>query len=486
MLKRLLALFIAYLLLIPASITALAYTPTTVEAPTNLSLYEDNGSIMARWTLPQSIINHLKNEDLDGDYLVCFDYKIDNGPWQYETDQVTESTYPEELVATSMFDSIYAPNDGSSTEETFFAPYMLGIDGDFDFTNHTYYFRVRFAFNPYDNPSGVYITSRYSEVKSIGKAGSTPKITDLAAPTNLKVEVKYNKDGKPYFQLNWTNPDSVTKLEEYYPIKYKIDFRVGTDKWFSETRTEEWWGSETYNSTGLFDPVEKDIVDKIVIEGNTYSFRIKYAYEPVEGKAIYSSYSNVAYAGIQPFTSDTSFAPEYLDKAFVMGLITDRLKGKNMSEKITREEFAELAVRYYEIITGKKAEVHPTKTFPDTDNPEILKAFNLDITAGAGEGGKIYQPKSLILRQQMATMIQKTLIACYGSAVNLDVSSQPDFKDQTEFADYAKKPAKFLAKYKITASDSKVNFGPNDNCSREQAIIFLIKSYDARDAYLIK
>ena len=46
-----------------------------------------------------------------------------------------------------------------------------------------------------------------------------------------------------------------------------------------------------------------------------------------------------------------------------------------MNDPITREEFAEVVVNFYEIVTGKKAEVHPTKAFKDTTNPQILKAF---------------------------------------------------------------------------------------------------------------
>ena len=57
-------------------------------------------------------------------------------------------------------------------------------------------------------------------------------------------------------------------------------------------------------------------------------------------------------------------------------------------------EFAEVAVNFYEIVTGNKAEVHPTKTFKDTTNPEILKAFNLRITAGAGDG-TIFEPREI-------------------------------------------------------------------------------------------
>ena len=120
-----------------------------------------------------------------------------------------------------------------------------------------------------------------------------------------------------------------------------------------------------------------------------------------------------------------------LIKAAGLGFITDSIKG-NMSGPITREEFAEVAVNFYEIVTGKKADVHPTETFSDCSNPEVLKAQNLGIVYGVGNGK--FLPKDLLQRQQMAAMITRTLTACFENVtkeyISQDVKGVIDFKDR--------------------------------------------------------
>jgi hypothetical protein len=117
----------------------------------------------------------------------------------------------------------------------------------------------------------------------------------------------------------------------------------------------------------------------------------------------------------------------------------------------------------------------------------VLKAFNLGITAGAGDG-TVFEPKGKLLRQQMAAMITRTITACYAEItpefIDNDVKGVADFKDQAGFLTYGINPAKFMAKYKITVGDGKGNFGPNDNCTREQAVMFLLRAYLYKDQYL--
>ena len=60
------------------------------------------------------------------------------------------------------------------------------------------------------------------------------------------------------------------------------------------------------------------------------------------------------YAEETPYKGASTWAVPELDKADGYGLITDKIKD-NMSVPITREEFAEIAVRLYEINTGKAA-----------------------------------------------------------------------------------------------------------------------------------
>ena len=88
----------------------------------------------------------------------------------------------------------------------------------------------------------------------------------------------------------------------------------------------------------------------------------------------------------------------------------------------------------------------------------------------------------------MAAMITRTITACYAEItpefIDNDVKGVADFKDQAGFLTYGINPAKFMAKYKITVGDGKGNFGPNDNCTREQAVMFLLRAYLYKDQYL--
>lgn len=178
----------------------------------------------------------------------------------------------------------------------------------------------------------------------------------------------------------------------------------------------------------------------------------------------------------------STYAIPFMDQAVDLGIMTDRLRGKSMVVATTRQEFAELAVKFYEKVTGTTAPIPAGKTFTDCNNPEVLKAYGLKITYGAGDETK-FEPNNKLSRQQMAAMIERTLKACYPNIV-IDTLGQPDFKDQKDFASYSILPAKFMAKYEITVGDGQGHFNPNDDCLRQQTFIFLVKAYNFRDKYI--
>ncbi|NLL67939.1 MAG: S-layer homology domain-containing protein [Clostridiaceae bacterium] len=488
--KRLFALLLAMVLVLPASVFSFADNPVNLEAPQNANLYYDQG-IRLRWTLPQSIVNAMENEEWDGELYYCIDWKVNNGPWHYDVPKVKSGTYDWDKEEDVSFFG-YVTNlfyDDNKVQDVFFTHWSFGYntDEEIDLANKKYTFRVRFAFEAYESEDGDdFITSPYSNEVSIGGGDLPQAPKTLDAPQNLKVELKFDDDNRPYFALNWTNPESVSKINEAYPIGVKIDFKAGNGMWHSEKEGHDWWGAIPFSTSDNFDPIEEDYIDKIVIEENVYYFRVLYVYEPVESPRVVSSFSNIVKIGTPAYESASPWAEKELDQAADLGLITDSIKGK-MNDPITREEFAEVAVNFYEIVTGKKAEPHPTKTFKDTTNPEVLKAFNLGITAGAGDG-TIFEPKGKLLRQQMAAMITRTISACYAEItpdfIANDVKGVADFKDQSGFLAYGINPAKFMAKYKITVGDGKGNFGPNDTCTREQAVMFLLRSYLNKDLYM--
>jgi hypothetical protein len=473
--KKLVALVLCLLLAIPSA--ASAFAPASLEAPQSVSVYYDNGSIMVRWTLPQSITGYIDNEDLDGSILYSIDYKIDDGAWSDLSPNVTEGGYDPDSPLLGYVGNLAF--GGDRVQEVFVLPDTIGAGEAHDLTNHTYSFRVRFFFEK-DGVS-TYVTSPWSNTAAIGKNASVPKPARLDAPTGLKAELKYDFDKKPYFFLSWANPQSIIDINKSYPILYKVDFKVGDGKWFSEEHTHDWWGGLSLASSCDFDPIEKKLVDGIEIEENTYYFRILYACEVITPR-VYSGFSNTATVRSTFYSFASDYAVGFLDQAEDMGIITDRMQGQDMTQFITREEFVEIAVKFYEMVTGETAIPESPNPFKDCSNPEVLKAKKLRISAGTGDG-TTFEPNAKLLRQQMATMITNTLRACFPN-FEMDVAGQPDFKDQKEFAAYAINSAKFMAKYGITVGDGKGNFIPNNYCTRQEAIIFLVKSYTAQDQYL--
>ena len=107
----------------------------------------------------------------------------------------------------------------------------------------------------------------------------------------------------------------------------------------------------------------------------------------------------------------SEWAKPELQKANDLGLIPDILKGADMTKPITREEFCELAVLLYEQVTGQKSEPVSPNPFRDTSNPQILKAYNLGITAGTS--ATAFSPKVVINREQCAAMLFRTIKAIH-------------------------------------------------------------------------
>lgn len=80
-------------------------------------------------------------------------------------------------------------------------------------------------------------------------------------------------------------------------------------------------------------------------------------------------------------------------------------------------------------------------------------------------------------------MIVGTLRACYPTLL-VDTIGQGAFKDQKLFAAYAVESAKFMTKYSLSVGDGKGSFSPTANCTRQEAIIFLMKAYAIRDTFI--
>ena len=191
------------------------------------------------------------------------------------------------------------------------------------------------------------------------------------------------------------------------------------------------------------------------------------------------------------------WAKPELEEAAAQGLIPDCLQGADLTQPITRAEFAAVSVKLYEAMSGLKAESAPADTFSDTKDAEVLKAFALGVTNGTSVENKTFSPDDFINREQTATMLTRVYkkLNLEGWTLETDGSFKEAFKALFEapapFADdelissWAKDSVYFMA------ANGIVN-GVGDNCfapklvssgeetlnfaTREQALLMSVRT----------
>ena len=468
--------------------------PKSLEKPSSLVIRDDDDLLRVRWTNPETIIQ--ATNDINGseyeyyaELFYLFDWKKNDGNWNI-CPSPEDPSFNDEVHGYFYGNMPNVQIDEKGNSNTFFTIWHLdstkGPSDSFDLKNNTYYFRMRYVM---ESGSGDFKTiySPYSDVFAIGKNANTTQVTKLDVPTDLKVEVKKDINNKPYFHLNWTIPNSITEASKQFPVYHRVDFKVGDGKWASETLFDSMdvAPSQLLVSSYKFDPVEKEMVDKIVIEENVYYFRVLFEGEPSTGNYIRSGFSNIASTKVEAYSSASDWAKSELNKASDYGLIPESLKGADMTKPITREEFAEVAIKLYEKTTGFVPSLKVENPFTDTKNPEILKAYQIGITAGTSK--TTFEPNKLINREQVASMLSRAIRIMVPTA-DFSTNGAPTFKDEKDISDWALEHVKYMSKIGIIqGSDGK--FMPKAitsaqiasgyaNTTREQAIAMGVRTYE--------
>ena len=181
-----------------------------------------------------------------------------------------------------------------------------------------------------------------------------------------------------------------------------------------------------------------------------------------------------------PFTvsgaTGSDWARGELEKANALGLIPDMLKGQDLAKHITRREFAAVGVKLYENLTGTKATPAAVNPFKDTNDAEVLKAYNVGITSGtlADE----FSPDVLLSREQAATMLTRVLKAAYidgwtlatDGDFTLNFAQPAKFADDDRIGDYAKQSVYFMVANGIINGLGDNKFGPKNTTPSEEAL----------------
>ena len=189
-----------------------------------------------------------------------------------------------------------------------------------------------------------------------------------------------------------------------------------------------------------------------------------------------------AVAGINVTPYEFSdWAEAEVEKAFDLNVIPEGFFGADLTKPITRAEFAAVSVKAYEAMSGLKAAPASPNPFTDTNDAEVLKAYNVGITTGVTADK--FDPYALINREQAATMLtrvlKKALIEGWAIGIDRDFVLQytkpAPFADDAQISSWAKESVYFMVANDIIKGVGDNKFAPKDPYTIEQSIITIMR-----------
>lgn len=413
---------------------------------------------------------------------VQIDYKLDNGTWRYDSNWDENYTPTDLNQGAGIWKGTYATSNSLNSyvfTDIFTDEKIPGGKSYFD--NHTLHFRLRFYVSYFDEVNSI-SHKYFSPWSDIASYNNNQKIYDTAAlinhPPKLKsADLKLDSDGSPYLVITADKAhDDTTMLNS---ISHE---RVNTNVWV-RINGGEWKDTGTYSFfIERFNVEAKSFFESLKnIDAAVYEVKFRYEFDnyyyPAGGKSgvIYSPFSNVISHGMPSYSGASNWAIAELDRAVNYGFITEKIKD-DMKAPITREEFAELAVKLYEKYTGKSAAPAALTTFVDTQNPEIFKAFNLKIVNGVNTEKKLFAPKDLTNREQVAAMLYRA-VAAIEPSTDFSTAGAEKFNDDHLISNWAMESVKFMSKNEFIKG-SNGRFDPKGTCTREMAVLIAVRVYE--------
>ena len=170
-------------------------------------------------------------------------------------------------------------------------------------------------------------------------------------------------------------------------------------------------------------------------------------------------------------STPSNWAEEEIEESISSGIYTMPAM-ENYQANITREQFCELVTLTYEKLSGKNPKTGDTK-FEDTDNIDVLKAADLGIVEGYGNGK--FCPDEWITREQICTMIVRMLKR---SIKNIDTDYNNNaFVDIDEISDWAIPSVNFAYDKGIMKGVETLKIAPLNNTTCEEALLLMYRVY---------
>ncbi len=334
--------------------------------------------------------------------------------------------------------------------------------------------------------------------------------------------------------ISFNTPDTVRSMlenGEIHNITLQMDWSINSENDWKCTGTNDWklsykddYGVEHYYGKEITNITKDEIIEQVGVFRSNYSAPKQGGYENIcygitdSGEGFLNLTDNDIYLKLRytvKFSDDTvaysdwtevftvgdkvdneiqasDWAKAELEKAEEMGLIPEILDGADLTADITRAEFAAVAVKVYEALSGTVALPNTVNPFTDTSDIEVLKAYNLGITTGVS--ATTFEPNTLLNREQAATMLTRTFkrATMNGWTIQNDAQfaltyDKPSaFADDKDISDWAKDSVYFMAANNIINGVGDNKFAPKNitseeeaygyaNATREQALIIAVR-----------
>ena len=314
-------------------------------------------------------------------------------------------------------------------------------------------------------------------------AATAPTETDLkTAPSISKLEIHDDGAGCVWLEVTVQTPANVRNAVDYYEnheLGYnqagyisgiELQFSIDGGEWCeSGLNYSPNYEQDDDTWSGIF---ETSYLDELHVESEVKA-HARYYGADADGEPRSSDWSNMLTLNEKADFTAHDWAKAELAEAAALGLIPDCLMDADLTQPITRAEFAAVSVKVYESLTGKKAAPVSVNPFTDTKDPEVLKAYNV--------GATTFEPDTLLNREQAATMLTRVYkkVAIDGWTLETDGSFAAQFKamftqpaafaDDANISAWAKDSVYFMNANGIINGIGNNMFAPRAATPAEQA-----------------
>lgn len=180
------------------------------------------------------------------------------------------------------------------------------------------------------------------------------------------------------------------------------------------------------------------------------------------------------------------WAAAAVKEAYDEGLIPEQLADADLTDNISRGEFAAIAVKLYEkiaqvpLINEEDEEFAYQNSFTDISFSEyfgdILKAYHYGIVSGISETE--FAPKAQITREQMAAMLYRVYTKAQPDTADFSADYTNLFADDAQISEYAREAVYYMANKNIINGVGDNTFAPNGSngaATREQAAVIALR-----------